>query len=273
VAAEFGWLGGRLAPVGQQRLDRHLRLSRNPQRQPQTWHALAVHDAGDVGLRQPEASGEIGLRLPGQFKVVAKIPFRHGRDEIMHVLHESQQELCGPCIVDGLATSQPYGSADTFRMRNRHAAVRYRLIDALGQLSQTEIADALGINQSTMSRLLNPSGTTRLTVDFLLRFAEQVGADPAYLLTGRPSTAEAQLPSSHNADTVGRSTQREHELLLRNEETGLLQSLTGHFSAIRAIYRIAEAVRDYPDQERAIASAVEHAVDAATRARAAHPKR
>jgi transcriptional regulator with XRE-family HTH domain len=146
-------------------------------------------------------------------------------------------------------------------MRKRYTAVRYRLVDALGQRSQAEIAKELGISQSSLSRLLSPGGM-RLTVDFLLRFAEKVGADPAYLLTGHPTPNEVKLPSPHNQATVPTSPQH-----MRNEgdylakwEGGLLQSLTGHFSAIRAVYSIAEAVRDFPEHERAIASAVERAV-------------
>jgi transcriptional regulator with XRE-family HTH domain len=159
-------------------------------------------------------------------------------------------------------------------MRKRHAAVRYRLVDALGQRSQAEIAKELGMSQSSLSRLLSPSGM-RLTVDFLLKFADVVGADPAYLLTGRPAPTQSQLPNPHNLGTVVAPPQQtlRDALLLHNEEAGLLQSLTGHFSAIRAIYRIAEAVRDFPERERTIASAVEHAVDSATKDnnRAARP--
>jgi transcriptional regulator with XRE-family HTH domain len=105
----------------------------------------------------------------------------------MQVLNLSQYETFGPRIFVAQPTLPRPPSADTPSMRKRYTAVRYRMVDALGGHTQDEIARKLGISQPAMSRMLSPSGT-RLTVDFVLRFAEATGADPGFLLTGMPSS-------------------------------------------------------------------------------------
>jgi transcriptional regulator with XRE-family HTH domain len=185
----------------------------------------------------------------------------------MHVSHESQQLICGPCIMPRAGPPPVVVVANTQAMRKRYTAVRYRLVDAMGQLTQEEVAKKLEISQSSLSRMLSPSGM-RLTVDFVLRFAEVVGADPAYLLTGRSTVGAVPVVVRGNTnegvtkkvvtpDTVQPlSLQNAPGLRVQELEAGLLRRLEGHEAALQAVFGIARFVKNHPDLEEAMTDAV-----------------
>ncbi len=102
-----------------------------------------------------------------------------------------------------------------------------------------------------------------------LKIAQFYGVDGETL---QPATESQSKPLSKAATVEPSSQQTLDDEFQRHWEGGLLSSLTGHLSAISAIYKIAAAVRDFPDKEETIAHAVEHAVAEATRNRVARPK-
>lgn len=81
-------------------------------------------------------------------------------------------------------------------MRNtvgRSAAEHLRLVAHNKRTTQREIADALGVPQSAVSRRLN--GQTALTVDDLIVLARLLDLDPAAVITAAVDLADREVPA------------------------------------------------------------------------------